>query len=468
MSRLRPFLISLVILSWGFGASASEEWKVIHRKFSGDGWAQDWYLVPAIHLLEIKKTPGQPIPGGFAEDTAPGRLVFGPGRYRHRSLHEREHPLGHIARGRATRESPPRQASYSLGSIEKDWDFLIEYRDRVLRENGLTLDSPAVDRVRAVAKDIWMEHRDKDHIVDPKNNSPSSYPADCLLQSSFCVGAGNALVMVCHTMGIPARSVHMFDHTMSEVQLHGRWWFVENTPRNSREGNYMVDANFMEVWTNPTDPRFGFSPHQARFYWEMMDYFLMFGQIDGLQMHTGGYRRMYLTPQTAGLMYPGQKNIWYKSNLPDRYPLLWGKSVAQRFQQMKVRQGQAMRRTFWIGSLTDTKGIVAQFNASAAPADGSAPDADIPADGGEWFVSINGKRHYLRDLGGWRLRDTEGDNRPRKHYAFDVPLGDLKEQAVNEIVFGNSGEGREFFWMGAVLNVTEPPEACLRENVTRR
>lgn len=462
MHPLYRYCIALLFVgacAFGQSAPAESQWKVIEKTFSGDGWFQQWYLVPAIHVTEIKKTAGEPVAGGFTDKANAGRKAFGPERFRHRSLHV--YNQGRIPDGSATREAPARQASYSLGSIEKDWDYLVEYRDRVLRENGLTLQSPAVDRVRALGHDIWSQHRDKDHIVDPKNSSPSSYPADTILKSSFCVGAGNALVMVCQTMGIPARSIHMFDHTMTEVQLDGRWWFVENTPRNCREGNFMVDASFMELWTNPTDPRYQFSEHQAQYYWEMMDYFVMFGQIDGLQMHTGGYRRMYLTPQTAGLLYPGEKDFWFKSASADRYALVWGKSVATRYPEMKLKQGQTMRRTFWLGSLSDTKAMEANFNASALPVSATAADADIPANGGDWFVEVNGIRHYLRDMGGWHLVDTKGDTRPRRHYKFDIPLNELKEEAMNTIAMGNSGRGEEYFWMGAVLDATEPAEACL-------
>jgi hypothetical protein len=184
-------------------------------------------------------------------------------------------------------------------------------------------------------------------------------------------------------------------------------------------------------------------------------------------MHTGAYRRMYFTPQTAGLLYPESHDFWFKSALPDRYSLIWGKSVASRYPEMKLKQGQTMRRAFWLGSLRDTKGMEANFNASALPVSDSALDANIPADGGDWFVEVNGNRHYLRDMGGWNLVDTKGDPRPRRHYKFEIPLNELKEEAMNTIAIGNSGRGEEFFWMGAVLNATEPAEACLLEDTAK-
>jgi hypothetical protein len=452
--------LSAVVLSPVLGSPV--EWKVIPKRFSGPGWSQEWYLVPAIQVVEIRTTPGERVEGGYTEKPSVGRRDNGPERFRHRSLHwtnERR-----LFSGAATREAPARQVSFALGSVEKDWDFLIQHRDRVLRENGLTLQSPDVDRVRVLARDIWSNHRDREHTVDPKNQSPSSYPADCLLQSSFCVGAGNALVMLCHTMGIPARSIHTYDHTMTEVWIDGRWWFVENTPRNCREGNFMVDASFMEVWSNPFDPRFKFSDHQARYYWEMADYGYMFGQVDGLQMHTGGYRRTSLTPQTAGLLYPETKDIWYKSSFADRYTLLWGRPMAQRYSELKLGQNQMMRRSFWLGSLAETKGLEAQFNLPRG-AVVDATVAQIPADGGEWFVAVNGRRHLLRELGGWRLQTSEYENRPRQYYRFAIPLSELKANAWNEIAIGNAAKGDQFVWLGAAIEAIEPAEACFADNL---
>lgn len=225
----------------------------------------------------------------------------------------------------------------------------------------------------------------------------------------------------------------------------------------------MVDASFMEVWTNPTNPRFGFSKHQQSYYWEMMDYFNMFGQADGLQMHTGGYRRMYLTPQTAGTLYPATRDIWYKSAAPDRYVLVWGKPVGRRFNALKLAQGHMMGRRFWLGSLADTKAMVVEFNTSGVPGAPEASDANVPADGGEWFVEVNGRRHPLRDNGGFRLEPNSGDNRPRRFLAFAIPMDELKENTWNSVAIGNAGRGDEFFWLGAVIDAASPAEACLAD-----
>ena len=48
---------------------------------------------------------------------------------------------------------------------------------------------------------------------------------------SDCVGRANALVALCAVMGIPARSVGWFNHTVAEVYYNDSWHYAENSQK---------------------------------------------------------------------------------------------------------------------------------------------------------------------------------------------------------------------------------------------
>jgi hypothetical protein len=255
---------------------------------------------------------------------------------------------------------------------------------------------------------------------------------------------------------------------MVEVLLDGEWFFVENSHRAlSDGGNATIKSDWAYICTHPGDLALGISGKQMQMYYDYMDTHYVFGQADGLFMWVDRFRQLELTPQTAGVLYPGVEEVWYKSNSPDRYDLVWGRPASSD-PRLKLRQGQAFRRRFWLGGLQNTRAIKATFSGPRRPKGSvaSEKETNVPADGGDWCVAVNDQRHYLRDQKGWAV--GEGGYRDKENWAFsfDVPLEELNEHSWNTVAIGSSGRGDEFLWFGGFVPSVEPAETCFCDAVS--
>ena len=433
------------------------EFQPVQQEIRGDHWSRQVFVRPAFHLEEITIAPAEEIPGYPPEaEINPDWRGAPRQRFRHRSLHRAprgEMPGGFFQRGDA------RPVSRTFGDCERDWDFIIQHRDKVLRGAGLGDSSPAIDKVRALAEDIWRCRRAiRQPGLDLTQETPWSHPADTLCYGSWCVGAANAMVALCATLGISARTCGVFDHTMSEVLIDGKWIFVENASSWLETGGVSVfDTNWASVISSPQRQP-GCSVKQRMRYWEMAQAGYHFPQPDGLFGFCGGVAGAAMTPQTAATLYPEWGEPVFKSYFADRYDLAWGQPGPVRpLAEMTLRPGQMCRRRFWLGSLANTREIQALlcFSHESAPQTGQPPPPLDPR-GGHWFIAVNEHRHPIRQLGGWAL--AANPSAATWVQKLSLPLGELIENGWNTLGVGCPSGGAEVLQVRHGYDALLPPE----------
>ncbi|MFC1525609.1 hypothetical protein ACFL6X_02240 [Candidatus Latescibacterota bacterium] len=450
--------------------------EVIETTCEGEGWTCTTNLVPAIHVAEFPKTPGEPVPYRFSDAVTERRKDAHDFRYLHRSPHR--NPEGSIPEGFFTAESPRRKTGQTFRSQEMEWEFALQYRERLFESLALSDDSPVEERLAAIAEDIHRNHRHGGRTI-PSHIYTSSHPADCLAFKGRCVESGNAFVYMCNLMQVPARTIHAYGHTTSEILLEGRWRFVENMPKWLVDSGVpaMFDQTFAELIEHPRDSSPDLSERFQLQLWGCHSQQYVFPQATGHFMNLGPYRSMCLSPQTAEALYPGQE-VTYKNLHADRYQLVSGKPSRRRYEALKLRQGSAFVRRFWLNGLEQTRKLVAYFNGPRRQMEDETPEEhSISESGGDWFIQVNDRQLYLRDMRGTRIEDHSSpspavygphwfefrEGCPFGYWSlpFELPLADLNENGWNTIGIGNAGSGNEFLWFGETDNAYEPREACL-------
>ena len=117
------------------------------------------------------------------------------------------------------------------------------------------------------------------------------------------------------------------------------------------------------------------------------------------------------------LLYPQKESLTYKS---DSIPRMWLTSFStttageNRPNWMVIEQGSTIRQTFYINTLEDVKHIRAYI-----PVPQKFYRA-MPEYGGDWYYAVNGKKHYIKDVGGWNY--GYHDEIKGNCIMFDIPL----------------------------------------------
>lgn len=450
--------------------------KVIESTDEGDGWTYTANLVPAIHVAEFPKTSGEPMPYEFSDAVKKRRKDTYDYRYLHRSPHR--NPEGATPEGFFTADSPRRKNSQTFRSQEMEWEFALQYKERLFESVELTDDAPIEERLAAVAEDIQKNHRHGGRVV-PSHIYTSSHPGDCLAFKGRCVESANAFVCMCNLMQVPARTIHAYGHTTSEILLDGQWKFVENMPKWLVESEVpaIFEKTFAELLEHPRRNAPDLSERFQLQFWGCHSQQYVFPQATGHFMNLGPYRSMCLSPQTVEALYPGRE-VTYKNLHADRYQLVSGKPSRRRYAALKLRQGNAFVRRFWLNGLGQTRKLVAYFNGPKRQTEADVPEEhSVSESGGDWFIQVNDKPYFLRDRGGFKFEAHSSpspavygahwfeyrEDCPYTYWSipFEIPLGDLDEDGWNTIGIGNAGSGDEFMWFGETDNAYEPKEACL-------
>ena len=418
------------------------------------GIPQRVILRPSIHIEEIRTVPGEPIAGNGNAGTTVHMKGVPSERYAHRSGHLC--PFSSVPGTILTRQEPPRQeTSVTLQDQERDWDFLERHRDLVFDGRRIQMTDPAWDKVWALAEDIWTFRRE---IQKPGGNDfsrgcPWRHPVDTLVYGSWCLGGAYALVALCATLGLRARELSIWGHSVAEVHLDGQWCLVDSISRFPKNGGCnMVRASFAEVRLDPTNPKYGFCKEQQETYWESYNLAVR-GFENGLWLQQ--IRDTVFTPQTAPALYPGWENPRFKSPYKDRYDLVWGQG-GFGCPELILKQGQALQRRFWLGSLVETKALRAAFLGVDT---GPLPSHHVPAGGGDWFIAVNGRVHGIRDQGGWQFHRESIDHGKAWRHEFEIQPAELLENAWNTLAIGCPvGSGNEFLCFGGAGEWSEPAE----------
>lgn len=422
------------------------------------GTRHEFILVPSIHIEEVRSVEGEEIAGKGNPDLTVHHPEDGPNRYAHRSTHLCPHTT--VPDRLISPELPESQeTSLTLQDRERDWDFLNRHAELIFDTRRIRSDDSPREKVEALAEDIWQYRRviQKPGGNDFSQSEPWSHPVDAIMYGSWCLGAAYAFVALCATQGIKARHLALKGHSASEVHLDGRWHYVENIQRFPENGgNNFLDAPFAVVRLDPTNEKYGLCEEQQEFYWDTS--FLSFDSPgDGLWLE--GFDNTVLTPQNAHALYPEWTTPRFKSPQPDRLDLVWGKRAHMfgGLPEMVVREGQAMQRRFWLGSLEETKQLVATFSGFESS---DVSSHNVPDDGGNWWIAVNGTIHPIRDQGGWSSTKDQSTAEGDWYHTFELPLKELWEGEWNTLAIGCDGPGEEYLWFSGHGETVRPAEPC--------
>lgn len=424
---------------------------------------------PSISLLEQRTIEGDLIDGAQHNKPKEPWNRLGEQRFAHRSRHVCPHAYDPDPWFIPTEDNPPDQPKF-FPTQQQDWWFWRKHRDLIFQGKGIHPADAMWDRVHALAEDFWTYRFDirKPGGNDFSREMPWNHPSLAIIYGSWCAGCAPALAALCSTIGAPTRTVQILDHAMVEVWIDGQWCVADNVIALAKEGgNMMVRATLAELLLEPTNPAWEFTPTQQGKYWQKT--LCMYTPTTGLWEGEPGSAQ--LTPQNALALYPAWTTPRFKSHRNDSYRLLNG-SAGLAHPRLVLQPGQAYRRRFWLGSLEDTRQITAVFTGPTGAA-GNWPAHNVPADGGEWLLAVNGKRHPVRQAGGFAFA---GDDAPAKvpdpatevidvawAHTFEIPTGDLKPNAFNEIAIACPAAGAtegQFLRFGGHHDYLAPAEAC--------
>jgi len=370
----------------------------------------------------------------------------------------------HIVYPRTRRESP-RPVSRTLGDNARDWQAIVDHRDRYLGDAGLSTASPAAVVAKCLADtfkaDSYFKNKPSCKTFESEARALTN-PVEGLLHQCFCVGCAHAYAALAEASELTSRTIGCGAHRVAEVLIDGRWHFVENSCRHEscRGLEAYFPTNFMEVTLNP-EAFAEFVPEKNRDgYW---------GMPSGQFHFTGGTWQSPMTlrfsTSNAFALYPEVSRWGIKSLDGKRLPIVqrrngfyWEDSVhssdAPAMQERRrevcpfpfsgtgpisdflyhpFRPGDALRQSFWLDATDDVESLEVIF--PFAP----EPHVDFSDSLGRGLVVTLGDfRSSLVDAGAWP--PPAPDNRGHRCVTVRVPREALRANAVNWIELHNRSD----------------------------
>jgi len=342
-----------------------------------------------------------------------------------------------------TRETDGCHLSRTFGDHQKDWDYLISKRHQILSEAGLTLKSSDWDKVMALARFCYLNRKKE---LPPEGGRYYVHPVDFCHHTAYCIGAANTLQAFCSTMQIPARTVGWYNHTACEVYLDGKWRFAENTPKRLEsipdgfDKGPLFRFNLTELMANPG--KYGFLYIDGDAYYGLGHDGCMSYEKEKkgrILYNLSGYNNWIFfdwwrdvprpininvgSVQDLILLYP-ESPLYYKGRRLSIKLTPFPNSINTKITKI-VGQGHGIRQDFIV---TNPQNIKKIRSCLLLHADDTHA---MPADGGEWYYRINGKKYYLRDHGGWTIKqnyypDTFSGKYTWDYLEFEIPIDILK------------------------------------------
>lgn len=353
---------------------------------------------------------------------------------------------------------------------ERDWDFLVETREKLLAQAGVPASAGAKEKVEALA----LFFGTKGYIQDKaKNFTRGFHPVDVLLHGQHCTGQSATLAAFCHTMGIRARALNFAGHSVCEACIDGKYLLFDNQIEEPRAGrSYMetvADPASSQLtdkrcqsyhwlmntggerhlvitkgkWPNPVET----TPlnHGVQLGWRFNSAGL--GAAHRTLGWEGGHGfTLPLTPETAKALYPNEDRYIFKYNAQESCRVSLTLPHTWYAAPLSMREGMAVRKVFWLGSLDG----VSSVSSLLAAWPGERWKLYKPYSAG-WYLRINGKEFRLRDL-----KDEPKADLANYGLKITVPINALKENALNEIVIGSDGSGYDFMVLRAYPDMLAP------------
>jgi len=349
---------------------------------------------------------------------------------------------------------------------QRDWDFLVRTRNRIWAQSGIKPSDPTLKKLKALA-DYIRERQFLSHW------SYSVHPVDYLLHATYCTGRANAMMGLATTMGLHVRSLNHAHHSMCEVLVDGKWYFIENA---SQRPFTVADGNFMELTAMPDKvkpygegritngfawldvsgedmvtigPMYVLSADQWKMNWcgAAMAPATMFQVIEN-----GYCQAVCLDGNAAHALYPNAEKYYLKESPTTGMYMVAGK-YGWLHSYLYLKRGQALRRKVYLGSLRDQDNPATRLEMVILMAPGTLDE--FPEYGGDMYIRVNGRvrRFEWRGLD-WRAEtvrvpipyevDYLMNPRGVKYIEYDqirvnVPIGYLRENQLNTFEFGLSG-----------------------------
>ena len=350
---------------------------------------------------------------------------------------------------------------------QKDWDALVEMRDKIFQENNVTENTPLLEKAKLIAD--WAQWV---HYGGPTYES--KHPVDLIFHSSFCVGRANGFVGIMHTMGIPARTINMETHSVAEFLIDNRWYYVENLHENETDTiatASLIPCSFMEFYADPyvwneytSESHINCTYfkdkdlHNGRANWQLGAlwkwHFNESGNGDDVMMRstveTGNGIAVSLNGATCKVLYPNAEKYYYKV-LKNNPPVLTNyQKHSWYIAGHRVLQGDWIRKRFYIGDLNDAGNPVTKVTSRLYLMGGETQTFAIPPvitkDYAEWTLKVNDKAYKLKDWLGWELiKELDPLTMlPVIYIEFQLDRKDLRENDYNTLQFG-SKYGKKYF-----------------------
>ncbi len=355
---------------------------------------------------------------------------------------------------------------------QRDWDFIASERDIILKEKGLFNSKDTLAKLKVLGDYVQSRRGGNE-------NYPSRHPVDFLLHSSYCTGASNTMVGFATTMGLKARTINTSVHSTIEVEVEGKWYFIDNS--KSLKYSLVENMNFMQVSAFPenipalscesdaapkTKKRFygSYKLHGDDYVFSGSAYNLAAGvwhmnqcgtgqecPVNSQTILNGAGLTVGLDATTAKALYPGDKEIWVRAT-DNGAVMIAGKYCWWR-SAMNLKQGEKIRRFFYLGEIKNPENPLNHLEAQVL----IAPDGtgNFDANGKGWMLKVNGCCYKLDDGSiKWKhvkamvdYPDFYADNPlgikaiSEEYLSFYIPVTKLKENSLNCIEFGSEIKG---------------------------
>jgi len=372
----------------------------------------------------------------------------------------------HIEYPHASKDHP-RVQGHTIGDPAKEWDTLIEWRDRYLSEAGLTLDSPDTEIAQCLAETFAyrnIKRKPPCAVIKGEKRRDVNHPVEGLLHGSHCVGCAVAFMALADACGLPARNIGCGAHWVAEVYAGGKWHMVDSVGRHEKNdglatyfessyiealldpmgdhGENVFDSYREGLWRRP-NPQFHLhtgmwgGPATVRYGANSAYAFYPDDGRWGVKSFDG--KRLVLINRSGGFYWPsvyGGDGPLMESVRRAALPLpIAPEGPSRTYFFHPFRPGEKLRQSLWLDALDDMKAleIVFPFGRSRA--------TDFSADTGrQVVVRVGGFERSLAALGAWPPADAKGGtiNDPTRGdnglCTVRVPVEALKPHAVNWVV----------------------------------
>lgn len=259
-----------------------------------------------------------------------------------------------------------RPTSETFGDLQKDWDFVMAFRDRILTREGLTAQSPPADIAYAIGWELCRNWR---------GGGMRNHPADVLTHRSWCLGAATAAMAIFESLGIPCRGSAVSEHATCEVLLDGKWQLIDSSSHiieRDPPSTALMPTDYVDLTTDPTSPMHGplINDHHRSLFYHFAD--AHYGIPDGRWIRE---TLLEYCPAFAHALYPNRTNYKFKTLDPKRLAILKRDKVPAvvHFSLWQdLCPGDRLRDDVYVGDVSDVRAIELQLR--LYPVDGQLPD----------------------------------------------------------------------------------------------